>query len=131
MKELLTGETGEAPAVLSARAADVIHALGSPPITDSSVGAFDLAGCCHGEPWPCRKSLPYGLCFSPEFPVYAVCTETEEETATAGIADARSARNSTPLQPRAQDSPDRLHIPKHGGGQLAGRLRNDAANEST
>lgn len=72
---------------------------------------------------PLRRLLLAG------FPVYAVRTEKEEEIATAGISDARSGRNSTPIQPQVQDSLERQRIPKHGEGRLAGRLGSDAATD--
>lgn len=89
MEEVLTGETGEAPAALTERAANLIRALGKTPVADPAVGlsAEELAGCVTRTlALPVIADLRPGLLA--EFPVYAVQAEKGEEIATAGIADA-------------------------------------------
>jgi len=89
MEEVLTGETGEAPAALTERAANLIRALGKTAVADPAMGlsAEELAGCVTRTlALPVIADLRPGLLA--EFPVYAVQAEKGEEIATAGIADA-------------------------------------------
>jgi exodeoxyribonuclease-5 len=89
MEEVLTGETPEAEAALTERAADLIRALGRSPVADPATGlsAEELAACVvRTLALPDIAALRPGLLA--EFPVYAARTSEGVETATAGIADA-------------------------------------------
>ncbi|WP_231923238.1 UvrD-helicase domain-containing protein [Sphingobium cloacae] len=89
MEEVLTGETDEAEATLTDRAADLIRAFGKVPVADPATGlcAGELAGCVART-----LALPEIAALRPEllaeFPVYALYGEGSELVATAGIADA-------------------------------------------
>ncbi|QRY94199.1 UvrD-helicase domain-containing protein [Sphingomonas paucimobilis] len=89
MEEVLTGETPEAEATLTDRAADLIRAFGKVPVADPATGlcAGELAGCVARS-----LALPEIAALRPdllaEFPVYALNGEGSELVATAGIADA-------------------------------------------
>lgn len=89
MEEVLTGETPEAEATLTDRAADLIRAFGKVPVADSATGlcAGELASCVART-----LALPEIAALRPEllaeFPVYALNGEGSELVATAGIADA-------------------------------------------
>ncbi|WP_136661248.1 UvrD-helicase domain-containing protein [Nitratireductor sp. XY-223] len=89
MEEILTGECDEAGEALTARAADLIRALGEEPSSDPANGLSpeELAGCVTrtlalSEVAALRPSL------LAEFPVYALQQGDAELVATAGIADA-------------------------------------------
>ena len=91
MEEVLTGECNEADEALTARAGDLISALGKEPSSDPADGLSpeELAGCVTrtlalSEVAALRPSL------LAEFPVYAFQQEEAELVATAGIADAIS-----------------------------------------
>ena len=89
MEEVLTGETPEAEAALTERAADLIRALGRSPVADPATGlsAQELAACvARTLALPDIVALRPGLLA--EFPVYAARMNDGVETATAGIADA-------------------------------------------
>jgi exodeoxyribonuclease-5 len=89
MEEVLTGESPEAEAALTERAADLIHALGRSPVADPATGlsAQELAACvARTLALPDVAALRPGLLA--EFPVYAAQANDGVETATAGIADA-------------------------------------------
>lgn len=89
MEEVLTGETDEAEATLTDRAADLVRAFGKVPVADPATGlcAGELAGCVART-----LALPEIAALRPEllaeFPVYALNGEGSELVATAGIADA-------------------------------------------
>ncbi|MBB3880221.1 MULTISPECIES: UvrD-helicase domain-containing protein [Sphingomonas] len=89
MEEVLTGETLEAEATLTDRAADLIRAFGKVPVADPATGlcAGELAGCVARS-----LALPEIAALRPEllaeFPVYALNGEGSDLMATAGIADA-------------------------------------------
>jgi exodeoxyribonuclease-5 len=89
IEEVLTGETNEDAAALTARAGDLIRALGQSPVADPATGlsAEELGGCVVRT-----LALPEIAALRPalqaEFPVYAARTDQGVETATAGIADA-------------------------------------------
>jgi len=89
MEEVLTGETSEAEAALTDRAADLIHALGRSPVSAPATGlsAEELAACVVQT-----LALPDIAILRPdllaEFPVYAAQASDGVETATAGITDA-------------------------------------------
>ncbi len=89
MEEILSGECDEVGGALTARAADLICALGEEPSSDPAKGLSpeELAGCVMralalSEVAALRPTL------LPEFPVYALQQEDAELVATAGIADA-------------------------------------------
>jgi exodeoxyribonuclease-5 len=89
MEEVLTGETPEAKAALTERAAELIRALGRSPVADPATGlsAQELADCVTRTlALPDIAALRPGLLA--EFPVYAAQAVEGVETATAGIADA-------------------------------------------
>ena len=89
MEEVLTGECYEAGEALTARATDLIRALGEEPASDPANGLSpeELAGCVTRT-----LALPEVAALRPslhaEFPVYALQQENAELVATAGIADA-------------------------------------------
>ena len=89
MEEVLTGECDEASEALTARAADLIHALGEKPSSDPANGLSpeELAGSVKrtlalSEVAALRPSL------LAEFPVYGRQQEDARLIAMAGIADA-------------------------------------------
>ena len=89
MEEVLTGECNEADEALTARAGDLISALGKEPSSDPADGLSpeELAGCVTrtlalSEVATLRSSL------LAEFPVYGLQQECSKLVATAGIADA-------------------------------------------
>ena len=89
MEEVLTGETDEAEATLTDRAADLIRAFGKVPVADPATGlcAGELASCvARTLALPEIAALRRELLA--EFPVYALNGEGSELVATAGIADA-------------------------------------------
>jgi ATP-dependent exoDNAse (exonuclease V) beta subunit len=89
MEEVLTGETLEAEATLTGRAADLIRAFGRSPVADPATGlsAEELATCVvRTLALPDIEALRPGLLA--EFPVYAAKASDGVETATAGIIDA-------------------------------------------
>lgn len=89
MEEVVTGETGDSPAALSARAEELVRALGKVPVPDPTAGLSpeELAGCIERTlRLPEIAALRPAL--SAEFPVYALREEDAELVATAGIADA-------------------------------------------
>ncbi|WP_223565080.1 UvrD-helicase domain-containing protein [Agrobacterium tumefaciens] len=89
MEEVVTGETGDSPAALSARAEELVRALGKVPVPDPTAGLSpeELAGCIERTlGLPEIAALRSAL--SAEFPVYALREEDAELVATAGIADA-------------------------------------------
>lgn len=89
MEEVLTGETDAAEAALTKRADDLIRALGRSSAVDAATGlsAEELAGCVvRTLALPEIAALRPGLLA--EFPVYAARAADDDETATAGIADA-------------------------------------------
>ena len=89
MEEVLTGETPEAEAALTERAADLIRALDRSPAADPATGlsADELAACVvRTLALPDIAALRPGL--MAEFPVYAAQAADSVETATTGIADA-------------------------------------------
>jgi exodeoxyribonuclease-5 len=89
MEEVVTGETGDAPAALSARAEELVRALGKVPVPDPTAGLSpkELADCIERTlRLPEIAALRPAL--SAEFPVYALREEDAELVATAGIADA-------------------------------------------
>lgn len=89
MEEVLTGETGDSPAVLVARAEELVRALGKIPVADPTAGLCpgELAGCIERTlGLPEIVALRPALCA--EFPVCALREEDAELVATAGIADA-------------------------------------------
>ncbi len=89
MEEVLTGEIGEAPAALRARAIELIGALGRTPVEDTATGlsAEELAGCIL-RTLALREIVALRPALLAEVPVYAIRTAKGEEIATAGIADA-------------------------------------------
>jgi exodeoxyribonuclease-5 len=89
MEEVLTGEIGEAPAALRARAIELIRALGRVPVNDAAAGlsAEELAGCV-SRTLALREIVALRPALLAEFPVYAIRAAGGEEIATAGIADA-------------------------------------------
>ena len=114
MEEVLTGEIGEAPAALRARAIELICALGRTPVDDTAAGlsAEELAGCISRT-----LALPEIVALRPallaEFPVYAIRTAKGEEIAIAGIADALTVTSGGPscrcrrLEERRQPRPQK------------------------
>lgn len=89
MEEVLSGETADGSAAISARAFELIHALGITPTTDPGDGlsAAELAECAvRTLALPQVAALRPRL--QPEFSVYGVQKAGQSETATAGIADA-------------------------------------------
>jgi exodeoxyribonuclease-5 len=89
MEEVLTGETPEAEATLTDRAADLIRAFGKVPVADPATGlcAGELASCvARTLALPEIAALRRELLA--EFPVYALNGEGSELVAMAGIADA-------------------------------------------
>lgn len=89
MEEVLTGECNEADEALTARAGDLICALGKEHSSDPANGLSpeELAGCVTrtlalSEVAALRPSL------LAEFPVYDLQQEGSKLVATAGIADA-------------------------------------------
>lgn len=95
MEEVLTGETNAVAGALTDRAGDLIRALGRSPAADPATGPSpeELAGCViRTLALPEIPALRPGLLA--EFPVYAICKEEGEETATAGIADALTGMSS-------------------------------------
>ncbi|ARQ13501.1 DNA helicase UvrD-like protein (plasmid) [Rhizobium etli] len=122
MEEVLTGETGDAPAALATRAEELILALGKVPVADSAAGLApeELAGCVSRtlalpEIAPLRSSL------LAEFPVYALREEDAELVATAGIADAltvnREGRPIVVVDWKSDVNPD-LKTLDHYRGQV-------------
>ena len=89
MEEVLTGETDADKAVLTERADGLIRSFGRSPVADPAVGlsAAELVGCVVRT-----LALPEIASLRPrllaEFPVFGARTLDNEETATAGIADA-------------------------------------------
>lgn len=89
IEEVLTGETGDTPAALAARAEELVRALGKVPVADPAAGLSpeELAACIERT-----LGLPEIAALRPalsaEFPVYALREEDAELVATAGIADA-------------------------------------------
>jgi len=89
IEEVLAGETEEAVAALTARAAILIRALGQPFAHDPATGLVpaELAGCViRALSAPEVAALRPTL--MPEIPVYASTALPDHEEATAGIADA-------------------------------------------
>ena len=89
MEEVLSGETDDDSAAISARAFELIHALGITPATNPGDGlsAAELAECTV-RTLALQQVAALRPRLKPEFPVYGVQKEGENETATAGIADA-------------------------------------------
>lgn len=89
MEEVLTGETGDAPAALKERAERLIRSLGKVPVDDPANGLSpaEMAGCVVRT-----LALPQVTELRPdllaEFPVYALREDDTGLVATAGIADA-------------------------------------------
>ncbi|EGP54043.1 UvrD/REP helicase (plasmid) [Agrobacterium tumefaciens F2] len=89
MEEVLNGETGDSHAALSARAGELVRALGIVPVADPTAGLSpeELAGCV-GRTLRLPEIAALRPALSAEFPVYALREEDAELVATAGIADA-------------------------------------------
>lgn len=89
MEEVLNGETGDSHAALSARAGELVRALGVVPVADPTAGLSpeELAGCV-GRTLRLPEIAALRPALSAEFPVYALREEDAELVATAGIADA-------------------------------------------
>jgi exodeoxyribonuclease-5 len=89
MEEVLNGETGDSHPALSARAGELVRALGVVPVADPSAGLSpeELAGCV-GRTLRLPEIAALRPALSAEFPVYALREEDAELVATAGIADA-------------------------------------------
>ncbi|MBA8853440.1 exodeoxyribonuclease-5 [Ochrobactrum intermedium] len=89
MEEVLNGETGDSHAALSARAGELVLALGVVPVADPTAGLSpeELAGCV-GRTLRLPEIAALRPALSAEFPVYALREEDAELVATAGIADA-------------------------------------------
>lgn len=98
LEEILTGETDEAAAALTTRAADLVRMLGREPGCDPAAGLApaEMADCVlRTLALPEITALRPGL--SPEFPVYASTMADNQESATIGIADAATfADDGTP-----------------------------------
>lgn len=89
MEEVLTGETGEAPADLQDRAERLVRSLGKFPVDDPKAGLspVELASCiARTLALPQVAELRPGLLA--EFPVYDIRQDGAGLIATAGIADA-------------------------------------------
>lgn len=89
MEEVLSGETPEAEATLTERAADLIRSLGRSPVSDPATGlsAEELAACVvRTLALPDIAALRPGL--MAEFPIYSTRALDDAETITIGIADA-------------------------------------------
>ncbi|WP_244550953.1 UvrD-helicase domain-containing protein [Bradyrhizobium sp. Rc2d] len=97
MEEILTGEIDDAASALIERANELIQELGRLPAVDPTVGLSpeELAACViRTLALPEIAPLRAGLLA--EFPVYAAGAEDDEETATAGIADALTLTAARP-----------------------------------
>ncbi|MCA1398435.1 UvrD-helicase domain-containing protein [Bradyrhizobium sp. BRP56] len=89
MEEVLSGEIDDAAPAVMERANDLIRELGRSPVADPAAGLSpeELARCIvRTMALPEIATLRLGLLA--EFPVYAAYADSDEETATTGIADA-------------------------------------------
>ena len=89
IEELLTGETGNDPAVLVDRATTLVQALGHDPVDDPAKGlsAVEIAGCIT-RTMALPEIAELRPMLVPELPVYASTFLEGVEHATAGITDA-------------------------------------------
>lgn len=89
MEEVLTGELGEAPEQLSARAGNLVRALGRVPADDAAVGLSPKElGECVTRTLAVAEVAALRASLLPEFPVYALREKDTSLIAMAGVADA-------------------------------------------
>jgi len=89
MEEVLTGELGEAPEQLCARAEELVRALGRVPADDAKVGlSSNELGECVARTLAVAEVAALRADLLAELPVYALREEDKSLIATAGVADA-------------------------------------------